>query len=421
MMLWISNLIAYSVQLAVLVGAAAWVAALLHLHRPVAALRFWQGVFGAALLWPLLQVWGSAPVGDRMLGPHAVKSVAGWAASPSAAEPLGLAPIIILVGVTAAGAGALYRLARIVMGLHALRIIRARSVPASSLAPIASALQNQLATRADIRWTTRVTSPATYGVVRPTVLLPRCVEQLPRDMQQAILCHELMHVSRRDWLATMLEQVWSAVLWFHPAARALVSQLAFIRETVVDQATIAHLGNRRAYAAALLAFAGAAPPAPATAAFIGRRFEDRILLIAQEEPVNRTALPLRMCVAAFTVAAATVVATMLAPLSASTGTHEQTVYKPGDGVTLPRVIKEVKPEYTPEALRARIQGDVWLNVVVLPSGTVGEITVEKSLDREHGLDERAIEAVRQWTFDAGTKDGKPVAVEVTVQMTFTLK
>jgi TonB family protein len=240
-------------------------------------------------------------------------------------------------------------------------------------------------------------------------------------VQQAILCHELMHVSRRDWLLTMVEQVWCAVLWFHPAARALASQLAFVRETVVDQATIARTGNRRAYAAALLAFAGAAPPAAATAALIGRRFEDRIVLISQEGQMNRTALPLRMCVAAFTVAAATVLTTMVAPLSLSVGAQEQKVYKSSDGVTLPRVIREVKPGYTPEAMRAKIQGSVWMKVVVLSSGIVGDVTIEKSLDREHGLDEQAMQAAKQWRFEPGTKDGEPVAVEVTVQMTFTLK
>lgn len=61
------------------------------------------------------------------------------------------------------------------------------------------------------------------------------------------------------------------------------------------------------------------------------------------------------------------------------------------------------------------------DAVVLPNGTVGDVTVVKSLDDEHGLDEQAIRATRQWQFKPGTKDGKPVAVEVTIEMTFTLK
>jgi TonB family protein len=72
-------------------------------------------------------------------------------------------------------------------------------------------------------------------------------------------------------------------------------------------------------------------------------------------------------------------------------------------------------------LRARIQGTVWLLVTVLANGGVGEVVVAKSLDQEHGLDQQAIDATRQWTFEPGTAKGKPVPVEVTIEMTFTLK
>jgi periplasmic protein TonB len=64
---------------------------------------------------------------------------------------------------------------------------------------------------------------------------------------------------------------------------------------------------------------------------------------------------------------------------------------------------------------------VWLTVIVLAGGDVGDVTVSRSLDIEHGLDQQAINATRQWKFGAGTKDGKPVPVEITIEMTFTLK
>ena len=59
-------------------------------------------------------------------------------------------------------------------------------------------------------------------------------------------------------------------------------------------------------------------------------------------------------------------------------------------------------------------------VVVLPDGTVGEVTVLRSLDTVSGLDAQAILAVKQWVFNPGMKDGVAVAVRVTVEMTFTL-
>jgi len=95
------------------------------------------------------------------------------------------------------------------------------------------------------------------------------------------------------------------------------------------------------------------------------------------------------------------------------------VYKPGDGVSAPVMVKEVRPQYNPEAMRAKIEGSVTLECVVQIDGAVGEVHVTKSLDP--GLDEEAIKAVKQWRFEPGTKDGKPVPVRITLEMTFTLR
>jgi protein TonB len=97
------------------------------------------------------------------------------------------------------------------------------------------------------------------------------------------------------------------------------------------------------------------------------------------------------------------------------------VYPPGNGVTLPSVVKEVRPEYTQAAKAAQIQGTVLLQSVVLADGTIGDVSVTRSLDSKLGLDEEAVKAMKQWQFKPGTKDGKPVAVRVQVEMTFTLK
>jgi len=94
---------------------------------------------------------------------------------------------------------------------------------------------------------------------------------------------------------------------------------------------------------------------------------------------------------------------------------------PKDGVTLPVVVRSVKPGYTAAAMDAHIEGKVLLDVVVLDDGKVGDVKVSESLDMEYGLDTQAVEAARQWLFKPGMKDGKPVAVRVTLEMRFTLK
>ncbi len=113
---------------------------------------------------------------------------------------------------------------------------------------------------------------------------------------------------------------------------------------------------------------------------------------------------------------------LAAILSASSvRAQDATVYTPGDGVSLPQVVKQVAAQYTSEAMRQMIEGEVVLDVVVKSDGEVGDVTVKQSLDAVYGLDQEAIKAMKQWRFKPGTKDGKAVAVRVDVKMRFTLK
>jgi periplasmic protein TonB len=96
-------------------------------------------------------------------------------------------------------------------------------------------------------------------------------------------------------------------------------------------------------------------------------------------------------------------------------------YSVGSGVTKPRVLKEVKPQYTAQAMRGKIQGSVLLECVVLPDGTAGNMRVVRSLDSTFGLDQEAMKAARQWQFAPGTRFGQPVPVLVTIEIAFTLR
>jgi TonB family protein len=95
-------------------------------------------------------------------------------------------------------------------------------------------------------------------------------------------------------------------------------------------------------------------------------------------------------------------------------------YRPGGAVTTPRLISQVKPRYTSDALERRIQGAVWLELVVTREGRAGEVRVARSLD-PGGLDEEAINALRQWQFEPGRLAGAPVDVLVTVVMDFVIR
>lgn len=99
------------------------------------------------------------------------------------------------------------------------------------------------------------------------------------------------------------------------------------------------------------------------------------------------------------------------------------VYQPGSLVTNPTVRTEVKPAYTAEAMRAKIQGVVLIEGVVMPDGSFDSPRIVRSLDRVHGLDGKALEAVRKWKFVPGRlkSTGQPVPILVTIELTFTLR
>ena len=97
-------------------------------------------------------------------------------------------------------------------------------------------------------------------------------------------------------------------------------------------------------------------------------------------------------------------------------------YEPGrNGVTAPRLIREVKPGYTSDAMRARIQGTVRLQAIVSPDGSVGAARVIRSLDATFGLDQEALNTIKQWRFLPGTLAGRAVPVLIEVELTFTLR
>ena len=95
------------------------------------------------------------------------------------------------------------------------------------------------------------------------------------------------------------------------------------------------------------------------------------------------------------------------------------VYQPGAGIDPPTLVREVRPVYTDEARRQRLEGDVILEIVVRSDGTVGSIRVKRSLGG--GLDQRAIDAVRQWRFNPARRHGTPVDVAVEVAVEFKLR
>ncbi len=93
----------------------------------------------------------------------------------------------------------------------------------------------------------------------------------------------------------------------------------------------------------------------------------------------------------------------------------------GNGVMPPDLIHRTSPQYTAEAMRAKIQGMALLSGIVAVDGTLQDIRISRSLDGTFGLDQEAIKCVRQWRFRPGTRQGQPVPVYVTIEVAFNLR
>ena len=100
-------------------------------------------------------------------------------------------------------------------------------------------LQRRLGVFADVQVSGDVSGPVTFGFLRPVILLPEgCLED------ESIACHELVHVRRRDWLFTVIEECVLSVFWFHPAMWWMVAEIQLAREEAVDREVVGILNSR---------------------------------------------------------------------------------------------------------------------------------------------------------------------------------
>jgi protein TonB len=117
--------------------------------------------------------------------------------------------------------------------------------------------------------------------------------------------------------------------------------------------------------------------------------------------------------ASLTLAAAVLFA-LVWTLPAGAQGNDEKVYTVGNGVTTPRVTHQVDPEHPARGFR--ISGTVLIGLVITSKGEPKEVHVVRSLEKD--VDDAAVEAVKQWHFDPATKDGKPVAVKIDVEIRF---
>jgi TonB family protein len=257
--------------------------------------------------------------------------------------------------------------------------------------------------------------PLVTGVRRPAILMPAAAAGWEAGHCEAAIRHEWAHVERRDLLTNLIAAAACAVWWFHPLAWLLAAKQRVEQEAACDDAVIARGFDASSYAAALLA-AAISPFRFATLGspmFTKNDVYRRIQRLADHQPA-RPLSPAILRRMALGFGAIMIAIALLGPAAA-----QNAPYKVGGDVISPRLVEKVDPTYPPDAKDEKVEGTVLLNVVILPSGIAGEISVEKSLDAR--VDEAAIAAVRQWKFAPGTLKGEPVPVQARIEINFHLK
>jgi TonB family protein len=324
------------------------------------------------------------------------------AAARSAAPARPVVSLLTLIWLV--GAGVL--LIRAAAGRAALAMIRRRSVLL------------ECSTGVDVR-IGDVQTPILIGLIRPAILLPETARQWTDDQRSMVLTHELTHYRQGDTWTNLLAQTIRAIFWFHPVVWRLVSRLSQEQELTCDEAVVVSGYSAHDYAHFLLEAVRNLKSremfACAMAGSGARSLKVRFANLLDSRP--RPALTRRMAALAALFSLAAVTMSVVGPVWAQT--KDGKAYKVGGGVLPPKLLSKVDPIYTPEAKAAKIEGTVVLKCIINAEGAAEEISVVTSLDS--GLDQRAIDAVSQWTFQPGTKDGQPVAVWANIEVHFRLR
>ncbi len=380
-LIW-GNLVAYSLQIGLLVGLAAFVPTLLRLKLPQAKLVYWQILLGACLLLPALQPWRQQALTLTTQALTNITDLPPMQPTPSLPLPKSEIALIVLA------AGVLVRLCWLAAAFYRMGRMRRHSLP---LRP-----PTTWSVEADIRISEAISSPVTFGFLRPVVLLPANFSKLNAAIQDAILCHEILHVRRRDWLFTLGEELVRSIFWFHPAIWWLLGEIGLAREQEVDRQVVELTKSRDGYVDALLAIAGATPRldlAPAPLFLRKRHLKQRVVSIMKEVRMSKTRSFSTLAAGLGILALACWVVTAAFPLSAA----PQSV-NDFPGVTVDTgggVLHRTAVQYPDDARAKNIEGVVTVEATL---DTTGNVIETRIVNGPNELRRAAQQAVLQWHF-----------------------
>jgi TonB family protein len=268
---------------------------------------------------------------------------------------------------------------------------------------------------------------ATMGARRPAIILPAdFASRWAEDDLLSALGHELAHVRRHDFAKNLLYETAGLLTAFHPVSWMVKVQIARTREMACDAMVVESLVDRKRYRQSLLRLAERMmqPGRAATNAlglFDANILKERIMMLKLKRTVPNRLVRVTMTGSATLLLLATVVGGTAFAKGVAEQANDQTtspnkVYKIGDGVTAPTLTWAPDPRYTNQARKAHYQGICVVDLIVGIDGRPRSVRVVRPLGM--GLDENAVKAVKEYRFKPGMLDGKPVPVEINIEVNF---
>ena len=415
----IENLAAYAVQIAIVIAAGALAPALFRLRAPKPLLAFWHLVLLSCVALPVLQPWKSQPV-VALQNLHLRGNTTPMQLDPSTASSSWSLPDFLL---SILAAGVLLRFLWLCAGFLKLRLYRRSARLLEPLPPEIRILRSQLAPDADLLVSDRLSSPVTFGLWNPAVLLPAKFLEFSPEVREAIVCHELLHIQRRDWLIAIAEECVRCVFWFHPAVWWLLGRIQLVREQVVDLAVIERTQQPALYVDALLVIATSklqADLAPAPLFLKKRHLRQRVATIVQGVPMPKRLLVLSSLAVFSALPLIIGVAAWRFPLNAA---PQQVLDAPGvELLNGPwTLLHRTGISYPREAMAKGVSGVVVVGVNV---NSKGEVTDARVVSGPEELRRATLEAVLHWHFansdwDLGNGVRKPAPPSFEMAIRFT--
>jgi TonB family protein len=274
--------------------------------------------------------------------------------------------------------------------------------------------------------TSEIAGPATVGIFGHTLLLPaHFLNKLQARDLDALLAHEFAHMQRRDFALNLLHGVVSLPVAYHPLLWLTRACLAETREMACDAMAADAAGGRETYARSLLRLAAmlARTTQPRFLHAIGfldaNIFERRIMQLTRTKLeaglIRRSLIAAACALLAIGTCASAVALRMDVETPSGGNSNPARIHVKVDDL---KITKKVQPHYPASAKKQRIQGRVLLDVIIGKDGTVENIKIKKSVSSD--IDQSAIDAVRQWTYEPFLLNGNPVEVQTTVSVTFSL-